>query len=122
MVLDFRAVSNTTLGLHCPLWRSFSANAPLAVRVSRIMNWDYCAMVRALMHRPKGGPSESKLFTARVETEGQLAEAIAAATSPEHADHLAFIEVVLDTDDVSKELLEFGARVSHANSRKPNPQ
>lgn len=89
------------------------------------MNWDYCGLVRALQHYPKGkGPqaSASQLFTARVETEGQLAEAIAAATSPDKADHLAFIEVIIDTDDVSKELLEFGARVAHANSRKPNPQ
>jgi pyruvate decarboxylase len=86
------------------------------------MNWDYCGMVRALQHHPKGGAASSKLFTARVETEGQLAEAIAAANSADKADHLAFIEVILDTDDVSKELLEFGARVAHANSRKPNPQ
>lgn len=88
----------------------------------RIMNWDYCGLVRALQHHPKGGAPSSKLFTARVETEGQLAEAIAAATSTERADHLAFIEVVLETDDVTKELLEFGARVAQANSRKPNPQ
>lgn len=89
------------------------------------MNWDYCGLVRALQHFPRGkGPqaSASQLFTARVETEGQLAEAIAAATSPDKAKHLAFIEVIIDTDDVSKELLEFGARVAHANSRKPNPQ
>lgn len=86
------------------------------------MNWDYCGMVRAVAHHPKSGKSSSKLFTARVETEGQLADAIAAAVSPDRADHLAFIEVVVDTDDVTKELLEFGARVGQANSRKPNPQ
>lgn len=86
------------------------------------MNWDYCGLVRSLQHHLKGVAPSSKLFTARVETQGQLAEAIEAATHPDRRDHLAFIEVVLDTDDVTKELLEFGARVAHANSRKPNPQ
>lgn len=85
-------------------------------------------MVQALQHRPHpraktgAGSSSSKLFTARVETEGQLADALAAATSPDKSDHLCFIEVVLHTGDVSKELLEFEARVGQANSRKPNPQ
>jgi pyruvate decarboxylase len=60
---------------------------------------------------------QGKLFTARAATEGQLAAALQQAFAAEHADHLAFIEVCVDTDDVSKELLEFGARVAHANSR-----
>jgi pyruvate decarboxylase len=95
---------------------------------AEIMNWDYCGLVRSMQNQPIAGQAavsnlaSSKLFTARAETEGQLAEAIAAATAPDRADHLAFIEVILDTDDVTKELLEFGARVAHANSRKPSPQ
>lgn len=60
---------------------------------------------------------KGKLFTARASTEGQLAAALEEAFSAERRDHLAFIEVCVDTDDCSKELLEFGARVGHANGR-----
>ena len=70
------------------------------------------ALVKAMRHNGQG-----KLFTARAATEAQLAAALQQAFSPDKADHLAFIEVCVDTDDVSKELLEFGARVAHANSR-----
>jgi hypothetical protein len=35
---------------------------------------------------------------------------------------LCFIEVVVHRDDCSHELLEWGSRVSAANSRRPNPQ
>jgi len=35
---------------------------------------------------------------------------------------LCFIEVIVHKDDTSKELLEWGTRVSAANSRAPNPQ
>jgi pyruvate decarboxylase len=86
----------------------------------RIQNWDYLGLVKALQHHAPG--STSTLFVARVQTEGEFAAALSAALSAEHAQHLAFIEVVIDTDDVSKELLEFGARVAAANSRPPNPQ
>ncbi|KAF6251991.1 pyruvate decarboxylase-like protein [Scenedesmus sp. NREL 46B-D3] len=79
---------------------------------NRIQNWDYTALVKAMRHNGQG-----KLFTARAATEAQLAAALQQAFSPDKADHLAFIEVCVDTDDVSKELLEFGARVAHANSR-----
>lgn len=40
----------------------------------------------------------------------------------EKKDCLCFIEVVVHKDDTSKELLEWGSRVSAANSRLPNPQ
>ncbi|WIA22010.1 hypothetical protein OEZ85_004364 [Tetradesmus obliquus] len=84
---------------------------------NQIQNWDYTALVKAMRHDGK-----AKLFTARAATEGQLASALQQAFSADKADHLAFVEVCIDTDDVSKELLEFGARVGHANSRAPNPQ
>lgn len=82
-----------------------------------LQNWDYITVVKGMRHDGQG-----KLFTARATTEGELAAAIEEAFSPEKSDHLAFIEVCVDTDDCSKELLEFGARVAHANSRNPNPQ
>ena len=57
----------------------------------------------------------------QVRTEEDLTEAIAKATG-EHKDSLCFIEVIVHRDDTSKELLEWGSRVSAANSRPPNPQ
>ena len=53
--------------------------------------------------------------------EDELVEAIETATGPEK-DSLCFIEVIVHKDDTSKELLEWGSRVSAANSRQPNPQ
>lgn len=57
----------------------------------------------------------------QVRTEDELTEAIATATG-EQKDSLCFIEVIVHKDDTSKELLEWGSRVSAANSRPPNPQ
>lgn len=48
-------------------------------------------------------------------------EAIETATEAKK-DSLCFIEVIAHKDDTSKELLEWGSRVSAANSRPPNPQ
>jgi len=60
-------------------------------------------------------------FIIQVFCEEELVEAIATATGPEK-DSLCFIEVIVHKDDTSKELLEWGSRVSAANSRPPNPQ
>lgn len=57
----------------------------------------------------------------QVNNEQELIEAIEIATG-EKKDCLCFIEVVVHKDDTSKELLEWGSRVSSANSRAPNPQ
>lgn len=57
----------------------------------------------------------------QVNTEEQLEESIATATG-DKKDCLCFIEVIVHKDDTSKELLEWGSRVSSANSRAPNPQ
>lgn len=57
----------------------------------------------------------------QVRTEEELKEAIEAALGPKK-DCLCFIEVIVHKDDTSKELLEWGSRVSAANSRPPNPQ
>jgi len=53
--------------------------------------------------------------------EEDLVEAIETATGSKK-DSLCFIEVIAHKDDTSKELLEWGSRVSAANSRPPNPQ
>ncbi|CAK9139989.1 unnamed protein product [Ilex paraguariensis] len=53
--------------------------------------------------------------------EEELIEAIKTATNAKK-DCLCFIEVFAHKDDTSKALLEWGSRVSAANSRPPNPQ
>lgn len=57
----------------------------------------------------------------QVRYEDELIEAIETATGAKK-DSLCFIEVIVHKDDTSKELLEWGSRVSAANSRPPNPQ
>ncbi len=77
-----------------------------------INDWDYCAFVAAFN---KGSPY--KLFTARAGTEAELEAAIAGAQADPAA--LAFIEVCVDKDDCSRELLEWGSRVAACNGRPP---
>ncbi|GAB4831382.1 Pyruvate decarboxylase 1 [Ancistrocladus abbreviatus] len=80
-----------------------------------IRNWDYTGVVEAINNK------EGKCWTAKVRTEDELSTAIATATGAKK-DSLCFIEVIVHKDDTSKELLEWGSRVSAANSRPPNPQ
>ncbi|XP_047316428.1 pyruvate decarboxylase 2 [Impatiens glandulifera] len=80
-----------------------------------IKNWNYCGLVDAIHN------GEGKCWTTKVRYEEELIEAIEKATG-ENKDCLCFIEVIVHKDDTSKELLEWGSRVSAANSRPPNPQ
>ncbi|XP_065853273.1 pyruvate decarboxylase 2 [Euphorbia lathyris] len=80
-----------------------------------IKNWNYTALIDAIHN------GEGKCWTVKVFCEEELIEAIETATG-EKQDCLCFIEVVVHKDDTSKELLEWGSRVSAANSRPPNPQ
>ncbi|KAJ8761121.1 hypothetical protein K2173_000800 [Erythroxylum novogranatense] len=80
-----------------------------------IKNWDYTGLVNAIHN------GEGECWTAKVRTEDELIEAIAIATG-DKKNSLCFIEVIVHKDDTSKELLEWGSRVSSANSRPPNPQ
>ncbi|XP_057982953.1 pyruvate decarboxylase 1 [Malania oleifera] len=80
-----------------------------------IKNWNYTALVDAIHN------GEDKCWTAKVRCEEDLIKAIETATGPKK-DSLCFIEVIVHKDDTSKELLEWGSRVSAANSRPPNPQ
>mmetsp|Transcript_25540 Transcript_25540/g.80911 ORF Transcript_25540/g.80911 Transcript_25540/m.80911 type:complete len:549 (-) Transcript_25540:39-1685(-) len=75
-----------------------------------IKNWDYSGLINAF------ACGEGRVFSTRVETERQLDAAIKTALG-ERADSLCFVEVLLDRDDCSKELLEWGARVATANGR-----
>ncbi|KAJ6865323.1 pyruvate decarboxylase 2 [Populus alba x Populus x berolinensis] len=80
-----------------------------------IKNWNYTGLVDAIHN------GEGKCWTAKVFCEEDLVEAIETATGSKK-DSLCFIEVIAHKDDTSKELLEWGSRVSAANSRPPNPQ
>ncbi|CAK9172019.1 unnamed protein product [Ilex paraguariensis] len=80
-----------------------------------IKNWNYTGLVDAIHN------GEGKCWTAKVRYEEELIKAIETATN-EKKDCLCFIEVIVHKDDTSKELLEWGSRVSAANSRPPNPQ
>ncbi|VFQ91670.1 unnamed protein product [Cuscuta campestris] len=80
-----------------------------------IKNWNYTALIDAIHN------GEGKCWTTKVFCEEELVEAIETATG-EKEDCLCFIEVIVHKDDTSKELLEWGSRVSAANSRPPNPQ
>lgn len=80
-----------------------------------IKNWNYTALVDAIHN------GEGKCWTTKVHCEEKLVEAIDIATN-EKQDCLCFIEVIVHKDDTSKELLEWGSRVSAANGRPPNPQ
>lgn len=64
---------------------------------------------------------QGKLYTAKVNTEPELVDALATALK-EKTDHVCFLELQIDTHDCSKELLEFGARVANANGRGPISQ
>ncbi|KAG6693191.1 hypothetical protein I3842_10G155900 [Carya illinoinensis] len=80
-----------------------------------IKNWNYTGLIDAI-HNGHG-----KCWKTKVHCEEELIEAIETATGAKK-DCLCFLEVIVHKDDTSKELLEWGSRVSAANSRPPNPQ
>ncbi|XP_020578263.1 pyruvate decarboxylase 2-like [Phalaenopsis equestris] len=80
-----------------------------------IKGWNYTGLVDAIHN------GEGKCWTTKVMYEEELKEAIQTATGVKK-DSLCFIEIIVHKDDTSKELLEWGSRVSAANSRPPNPQ
>ncbi|KAI8557074.1 hypothetical protein RHMOL_Rhmol05G0306300 [Rhododendron molle] len=77
-----------------------------------IKNWNYTGLVDAI------NDGEGKCWTTEVRCEKELNEAIATA-SGEKKDCLCFIEVRVQKNDTSKELLEWGPRVSATNNRPP---
>ena len=75
-----------------------------------IKNWDYAGLVDVF------AAGEGKAWSVRVETEGELDAAIAQARN---RDGLCLIEVKIDRDDCSRELLEWGSHVAKNNGRPP---
>lgn len=80
-----------------------------------IKNWNYVAMIQAIHN------GEGNVWATKVTNEPQLIAAIATATT-DKKDAFCFIEVICHKDDTSKELLEWGSRVSAANGRPPSIQ
>ncbi|EWM28626.1 pyruvate decarboxylase [Nannochloropsis gaditana] len=73
-----------------------------------IKNWDYKKLIDAFCH------DDGKALTICCKTQGELLEAMEQAkTHP----NLVFLELILDKDDCSKHLLEWGSRVATANGR-----
>jgi indolepyruvate decarboxylase len=77
-----------------------------------INNWNYADLIKVF--NGSGGNG----WGCRTTTEGQTEEAIKKAL--DH-DGLSLIEVVIDKDDCSRNLLEWGARVAANNSSPPKP-
>jgi pyruvate decarboxylase len=77
---------------------------------NNIKNWDYAGLVGVF------NAGEGSGLGMRARTEGELDEAVKKALSH---DGLCLIEVIIDRDDCSKELLEWGSRVSSNNGRPP---
>lgn len=75
-----------------------------------IKNWDYAGLVDVF------NAGEGKGWGTRATTQNQLDAAIARAL--DH-DGLSLIEVVIDRDDCSKDLLEWGRHVAANNGRPP---
>lgn len=75
-----------------------------------IKNWHYADLI-AVFNADDGNG-----WGCRVTTEGELAAAVAKAM--EH-DGVSLIEVIVDRDDCSERLLQWGARVANNNGRPP---
>jgi TPP-dependent 2-oxoacid decarboxylase len=75
-----------------------------------IKNWDYAGLVDVF------NAGEGKGWGTRATTQNQLDAAIARAL--DH-DGLSLIEVIIDRDDCSKDLLEWGRHVAANNGRPP---
>ena len=73
-----------------------------------IKNWDYKKLIEAFSNE------EGKVYTVRCKTQGEFVEALEKAKAFKG---LAFLELILDKDDCSKHLLEWGSRVATANGR-----
>jgi len=78
---------------------------------NNIKNWDYAGLMKVF------NAGEGNGWSRRVRTEGELKEAIQIAFSNKRGPSL--IEVMLERDDCSKELLEWGSRVAANNGRPP---
>ncbi|CAM6042030.1 unnamed protein product [Sphagnum compactum] len=77
-----------------------------------IKNWSYTGLIEAFAN------GEGNIFTTKVANEAELITAITTASTT-MKDAFCFIEVICHKDDTSKELLEWGSRVSAANGRPP---
>jgi TPP-dependent 2-oxoacid decarboxylase len=73
-----------------------------------IKNWDYAGLMNVF------NAEDGKGWGTRVRTEGELDAAIAQAATH---DGPVLIETIIDRDDCSKQLLEWGTHVAKNNGR-----
>ncbi|GHB97560.1 thiamine pyrophosphate-binding protein [Cerasicoccus arenae] len=78
---------------------------------NNIKNWDYAGLMNVL------NAEDGKGWSTRVDTVGELDAAIETALA--HEGGPCLIELTIDRDDCSKELLEWGTRVATVNSAPP---
>ena len=77
---------------------------------NNIKNWNYAELVNVF------NADDGKGISFKAKTEGELQKAIKKSIAH---DGLCFIEVIIDRDDCSKELLEWGSKVAANNARGP---
>jgi pyruvate decarboxylase len=77
---------------------------------NNIKNWNYAELINVFNAEDGNG------WSAKVSTEGELDKALMKALTH---DGVSLIEVVIDRDDCSKELLEWGSHVAANNGRPP---
>ncbi|XP_027933539.1 pyruvate decarboxylase 1-like [Vigna unguiculata] len=77
-----------------------------------IKNWDYAGLVEKIDN------GEGKCWTTKVHCEEELTEAIKTAMERKKS-CLCFIEVIVESNDTSKELIVLGTRLSAFNGRPP---
>ena len=77
---------------------------------NNIQNWNYCDLIQVFNGKSGNG------WGCCVQTDQELEQAVQKALSH---DGVSFIEVVVERDDCSKELLEWGSKVGASNARSP---
>eukprot|EP00122_Pirum_gemmata_P016997 Pgem_evm1s15904 len=83
-----------------------------------IQNWNYTEFVQSLAHNEFYNKQEDpNVLTFKCITNQDLFTNINKAMLPENQDKMIFIECCIAQDDCSKQLLAWGTRVAHANSR-----
>lgn len=81
---------------------------------NNVKNWDYAGLIKVF------NAEDGKGLGLRVDTGGELADAITAALA--NHDGPSLIECVIDRDDCTADLISWGHLVAKANGRAPNPQ
>ena len=74
-----------------------------------IKNWDYKKLIEAF------NADDGNALCLKASTEDEMVDCVKQAKA--HTEGVSFIELIIDKDDCSRELLEWGSRVATANGR-----